>query len=90
MLQESVGDTDILDVFNLKSALQSEVTANMRPEKRLLAAMLKKMRSIDPVRSITSMKAWAMFVQLASRTRVDRFETLAKYIPSRVIDAGEL
>jgi hypothetical protein len=90
MQQEFVGEAEILDVFNLKSVLQSDVKADIRPEKRLQAEMLKKMRSIDPVRSITAMKAWAVFVQLASRTRIDRFETLAEYIPSRVIDAGEL
>jgi hypothetical protein len=48
------------------------------------------MISIDPGRAVTSMKAWAMFVQLASRTRVQPFETMAEYLPSRIIDAGEL
>ena len=90
MLQESSGDAQLLDVFSSKSALRSELNAEMRPEKRLQDSMLKRMISIDLVRSITSMKAWAMFVQLASRTRISRFETLAEYIPSRVIDAGEL
>jgi hypothetical protein len=88
--QDFVGDAHFLEVFDPKSVLQSDINANTRPEKRLQAAMLKKMRLIDPLRSITSMNAWAVFVQLASRTRFDRFETLADYIPSRVIDAGEL
>jgi hypothetical protein len=79
-----------LDVFNLKNALDVDVKASMRPEKRLQADMLKKMRLFDPERSITAMKTWAVFVQLASRMRIDRFETLSEYIPSRVIDAGEL
>jgi hypothetical protein len=88
--QDFAGNSNILEVFNPKSALQSDINADMRPEKRLQAAIFEKMRSIDPVRAIMSMKAWAVFVQLASRTRFDRLETLADYIPSRIIDAGEL
>jgi hypothetical protein len=84
-----VDEAAILDVFSSKSALQHDVPS-MRPEKRLQAQLLKRMRSIDPERSVTSMKAWATFVQLASRTRIAQFETLAEYLPSRIIDAGEL
>lgn len=90
MQSQSVGNAEILDVFNNKSVLQHGVEHEMRPEKRLQGQLLKKMMSIDPVRAITSMKAWAKFVQLASRTRINHFETLAEYIPSRIIDAGEL
>ncbi|KAJ0114810.1 hypothetical protein J7T55_004551 [Diaporthe amygdali] len=48
------------------------------------------MISIDKERAIIAMKAWASFVQLASRTRTAPFETLADYVPARVIDSGEL
>jgi hypothetical protein len=80
----------MLDAFNLEGALHCDIRPNTRPEKYLQAQILKRMMAIDPVRAVTSMKAWAMFVQLASRTRVQPFETLAEYLPSRIIDAGEL
>jgi hypothetical protein len=88
--QEFVGESDMLDAFSLEGALHSGIGRDSRPEKRLQAQIFKRMTLIDPVRAATSMKAWAMFVQLASRTRVQPFETLAEYLPSRIIDSGEL
>ncbi|GAP91440.1 putative fusicoccadiene synthase [Rosellinia necatrix] len=79
----------MLDAFG-DGALDRRVTARSGPEKRLQVKMLSEMMALDPVRAETSMKAWARFVQLASRTRSSPFETLEKYIPARVIDAGEL
>ncbi|KAF5987601.1 dicarboxylate carrier protein [Fusarium bulbicola] len=67
-----------------------EADARGRPEKRLQAQIFSEMIAIDHRRAITTIKAWASFVQLASRTRVMPFETLEEYIPARVIDAGEL
>ncbi|GAW17676.1 hypothetical protein ANO14919_071360 [Xylariales sp. No.14919] len=81
--------TKMLDAFG-DEALDLRVNARSGPEKRLQAQMLSEMMALDSARAITSMKAWARFVQLASRTRSSPFETLEEYIPSRVIDAGEL
>jgi hypothetical protein len=81
--------TEMLNAFGT-GALNRRVTAKTGPEKRLQAQMLSEMMALDPARAVTSMKAWARFVQLASRTRSSPFETLEKYIPARVIDAGEL
>jgi hypothetical protein len=81
--------TELLDAFG-DGALDRRVNAKTGPEKRLQAQMLSEMMAVDPVRAVTSMKAWAKFVQLASRTRSSPFETLERYIPARVIDAGEL
>ncbi|KAJ2997364.1 hypothetical protein NUW58_g677 [Xylaria curta] len=81
--------TKMLDAFG-DGALDRSVNAKSGPEKRLQAQMLSEMMAIDPVRATTSMKAWARFVQLASRTRSSPFECLEEYVPSRVIDAGEL
>ncbi|KAF5252850.1 hypothetical protein FANTH_2174 [Fusarium anthophilum] len=67
-----------------------EADARGRPEKRLQAQIFSEMMAIDHRRAITTMKAWASFVQLASRTRMTPFQTLEEYIPARVIDAGEL
>lgn len=47
--------------------------------------------AIDPERAVTSMKAWATFVELAAaRARSRPFETLEDYLPYRIIDAGEM
>lgn len=81
--------TKMLDAFG-DQALDRNVNVKSGPEKRLQAQMLSEMMALDPQRAITSMKAWAKFVQLASRTRSSPFETLEEYVPSRVIDAGEL
>jgi hypothetical protein len=56
----------------------------------LQAAIVKRLMSIDLIRYTTSIKAWVVFVQRASRPRTDKFETLADYVPNRIIDAGEL
>lgn len=70
--------------------LDHRVDRHVRPEKKLQAQILADMRAIDPARAITTMTAWAKFVELASRTRAAPFETLDEYVPSRAIDAGEL
>ncbi|KAI0145462.1 fusicoccadiene synthase [Xylariaceae sp. FL1272] len=80
---------EMLDAFG-DNALDPRATDNTTPEKRLQAQMLSEMMAIDQSRAITSMKAWARFVQLASQTRSAPFETLEEYVPARVIDAGEL
>ncbi|KAL1849159.1 hypothetical protein Daus18300_013364 [Diaporthe australafricana] len=81
--------TGMLDAFG-STVLDEDVKPTMRPEKVLQSRILSEMISIDRQRAITAMKAWASFVQLASRTRTAPFETLAEYVPARVIDAGEL
>lgn len=81
----------ILDTFRA-GVLDHEIGGleKCRPEKRLQTKVLAEMMAIDPPRAKTTMKAWATFVQLASRTRMKAFDTLREYIPARVIDAGEL
>ncbi|KAI1267820.1 fusicoccadiene synthase [Xylariaceae sp. FL1019] len=81
--------TQMLDAFG-DNAHDRRASDNTTPEKRLQAQMLSEMMAIDPSRAVTSMKAWAKFVQLASQTRSSPFETLEEYVPARVIDAGEL
>ncbi|KAK8121317.1 terpenoid synthase [Apiospora kogelbergensis] len=72
-----------------KTAL-GRAKAHARPEIRLQSRIFTEMVALDPVRGETSMKAWAEFVQLAARTRVKQYMTLAEYVPARVIDAGEM
>lgn len=81
----------MLHVFG-DDALKYDLASSpsIRPEKELQAKMLAKFMAIDRPRAIITMEAWAKFVQLASRTRSAPFETLAEYLPSRTIDAGEL
>ncbi|KAK3392844.1 isoprenoid synthase domain-containing protein [Podospora didyma] len=66
------------------------VLEKVRPEQRLQVQILAEMKAIDPSRAKTTMKAWARFVQLASKTRTKPFATLLEYIPARVTDCGEL
>ncbi len=81
--------SEFLETFGDR-ALDSKTESGVRPEKRLQAQIFAEMIAIDPPRAITTMKAWAKFVQLAARTRSAPFETLAEYMPARAIDAGEL
>ncbi|KAK0701925.1 isoprenoid synthase domain-containing protein [Lasiosphaeria miniovina] len=76
--------TGVLD-HNIEGSL-----GKLSSTKRLQARVLAEMIAIDAPRAKTTMEAWARFVQLASRTRLKAFDTLAQYIPARVIDCGEL
>ncbi|KAI0555659.1 isoprenoid synthase domain-containing protein [Xylaria curta] len=79
----------ILDTFK-DEALSSDIGPATRPEKRIQAQILSEMMTIDSSQAITSMEAWAKFVQMAAETRKTPFKTLESYVPARVIDAGEL
>jgi hypothetical protein len=79
----------MLETFG-ENALSVNVNSDTRPEKMPQARILTKMMAIDAERAVTSMKAWAKFVQLASHTRSRPSDTLEEYLPSRIIDAGEL
>ncbi|KAI0400711.1 isoprenoid synthase domain-containing protein [Xylaria palmicola] len=88
-LQRTTGTNGFLETFGYH-ALSMEIAPATRPEKRLQVQILSEMMAIDRSRAVTSMKAWATFVQLAAETRKLHFNTLEEYIPARVIDAGEL
>ena len=79
----------MLHVFG-DDALNAKVSDEVSPEKKLQAQILAEMMAIDRTRAIITMKAWAKFIELASRTRSEPFGTLKEYLPSRAIDAGEL
>lgn len=86
---ETRGTDEFLETFGA-GVLDSKLDAKTGPEKRLQAQVLSEMMAIDPKRAVTSMKAWARFVQSASQIKSMPFETLEQYIPMRVVDAGEL
>ena len=80
----------MLDAFS-NGSLDGEVDSESTGEKQIQSQILKKMMAIDPERAITSMKAWATFIQLAAgRPRSVPFATLDEYLPYRIIDAGEM
>ncbi|RAK82731.1 terpene synthase family protein [Aspergillus fijiensis CBS 313.89] len=70
------------------STTTTETTASRA--NALQAQVFQEMLTIDKPRAVTSMKAWSTFLQLASRSRVRPAQTLAEYLPMRIIDAGEL
>lgn len=91
-LQFEAGRDDMLQVFSSDSLTPRSARKNvaLRMEKKLQMQIFASMKAIDPERATTAIAAWARFVDLASRTRSTPFETLAQYLPSRAIDAGEL
>lgn len=92
-LEDQSNGVDFLAAFG--DGCTSEKTSggldvHIRPETRLQSKIFAKMMALDPVRAITSMKAWAKFVQLTAKARTKQYRSLEEYIPARVIDAGEL
>ena len=60
-------------------------------KKQIQAKMLSEMMALDKDRALTTMKAWAKFVETASgRQHHTHFATLDEYIPYRVIDVGQM
>ncbi|KAM7213323.1 Isoprenoid synthase domain containing protein [Rhypophila decipiens] len=65
--------------------------ANWRPEKHLQARVWNEMMAIDRPRAIKALAGWAMSVHLGSEDRArTNFKSLEDYIPTRVVDFGEL
>lgn len=87
-LENGKGD-ELINTFG-HLVLNTEINEHTRPEKRLQAKILTEMMAIDKPRAIVAMKAWANFVQHASKPRARSTETLKEYIPTRVVDVGEL
>ena len=60
-------------------------------KKRIQMLILQEMMAIDRQRALTSMTAWAKFVQLAAGRQSDAtFANLEEYIPYRTLDVGEM
>lgn len=74
-------------------AIDSSKKADARLEgkKRIQTQLFLEMLSIDPKCAKTTMKSWARFVEVgSSRQHETRFIELAKYIPYRIMDVGEM
>uniref|UniRef100_UPI0035CD3D5D Fusicoccadiene synthase n=1 Tax=Phomopsis amygdali TaxID=1214568 RepID=UPI0035CD3D5D len=60
-------------------------------KKRIQSQLFLEMLAIDPECAKTTMKSWARFVEVgSSRQHETRFVELAKYIPYRIMDVGEM
>ncbi|KAH8786022.1 fusicoccadiene synthase [Diaporthe sp. PMI_573] len=60
-------------------------------KKRIQSQLFLEMLAIDPECAKTTMKSWARFVEVgSSRQHETRFVKLAKYIPYRIMDVGEM
>ncbi|POS74342.1 hypothetical protein DHEL01_v207267 [Diaporthe helianthi] len=65
--------------------------ARLAGKKRIQTQLFREMLAIDPVCAKTTMKSWARFVEVgSSRQHETRFVELAKYIPYRIMDVGEM
>ncbi|KAJ6114890.1 fusicoccadiene synthase [Penicillium sp. IBT 16267x] len=85
------GSNEMVDLFGQEDDKASTLKASVgKKANKLQAQIFKEMTDLDPSRAATSMKAWAQFLQLASRSRARPVKTLEEYVPLRVIDAGEL
>lgn len=86
----NINGQDLLDVFG-KDVLSIRQYARTQGAKRLQSQILAEMMAIDAERAVTTMKAWATFIQLASsQSRSVAFATLEEYLPCRIVDFGEL
>jgi hypothetical protein len=79
----------------LKLFLQCATTGHISPkgsgQTKIQAQIFNEMLAIDRPRALTTMKAWAEYLQLtSSRNRHTRFQTLDEYIPYRVWDVGQM
>jgi hypothetical protein len=80
----------MLDAFR-EGASTGAIDPKESGKKQIQSRMLLEMMSIDRERAITTMKAWAQFVETASgRQHHTHFATLEEYIPYRVIDVGQM
>lgn len=71
--------------------MHGSTSNDIRGEKVIQSQVLSEMMAIDRERAMTTMKAWSTFIeQSAIRERSEPFETLADYLPYRIIDAGEM
>ncbi|GJC78709.1 fusicoccadiene synthase [Colletotrichum liriopes] len=60
-------------------------------KKKIQSQLFLEMLSIDPECAKTTMKAWARFVEVGSSRKHDTcFQTLAEYLPYRIMDVGEM
>lgn len=58
---------------------------------QIQSKMLLEMLALDRERALTTMKAWAKFMEIASgRRHHTQFATLDEYIPYRSTDVGEI
>ena len=86
----SIIGKDLLDVFG-KDVLSNRQNARTQGAKRIQLQILAEMMAIDAERAVTTMKAWATYIQLASsQSRSVAFATLDEYLPCRITDFGEL
>lgn len=83
-------DQGLLDVFG-KDVLTIDQNGKDSGAKKMQAQILAEMLAIDAERAVTTMRAWATFIQLASsRPRSIPFSNLEEYLPYRINDAGEM
>ncbi|MCJ1426601.1 hypothetical protein MMC29_004504 [Sticta canariensis] len=86
----SIIGKDLLDVFG-KDVLSNRQNARTQGAKRIQLQILAEMMAIDAERAVTTMKAWATYIQLASsQSRSVAFATIEEYLPCRITDFGEL
>lgn len=75
-----------------REGAQTGTTKSQKNEKHQIQSKpLLEILALDRERALTTMKAWAKFMEIASgRRHHTRFATLDEYIPYRSTDIGEM
>jgi hypothetical protein len=83
--------TAFLEAANTGTIDTSTPDTRREGKKRIQSQLFLEMLAIDPECAKTTMKSWARFVEVgSSRQHETRFVKLAKYIPYRIMDVGEM
>ncbi|KAG6353554.1 hypothetical protein INS49_005516 [Diaporthe citri] len=83
--------TAFLEAANNGTIDTSTLDTRREGKKRIQSQLFLEMLAIDPKCAKTTMKSWARFVEVgSSRQHETRFVELAKYIPYRIMDVGEM
>jgi hypothetical protein len=89
-LQGDLQNNDMLEAFK-QSTETGVIDTKSSGKRKIQANMLLEMLSLDRERALTMVKAWATFVELAaSRQHHTHFQSLAEYIPYRILDVGQM
>ena len=80
----------MLDAFR-EGARTGSIKGGKGGKKHIQSKILLEMLAIDRERALTTMEAWATFVELAAgRSHHKEFASLEEYLPYRIIDVGEM
>ncbi|KAH7026801.1 fusicoccadiene synthase [Macrophomina phaseolina] len=90
----NIENDDMMEAF-LEGARSGTINATnpdarRRGKKQIQAQLLREMIAIDREGALTTMKAWAKFVEVGSSRQHRVYTRLDDYLPYRIMDVGEM